>query len=270
MLRDKVGALGLFRPKARDYRPAMKRMYPGTDRRGWQTMLEDRIFPATLMPDPGWWHTSGLTRIALSGFWVSTRHDDCRLGLRRRLLHRGAGPAGCPGAHRGARHRPGDAGKGQGGVPGGDQLRLAARRRDGVEAPGPRPFRFRPDGQHLSRSTGQDGARPRSRGLLRPQGRFAIVNWYPIPREQTRCWANRGVLRRRFACRRIKRVRQWSRPASNWRIWSISRRITTGPSSHAFLRLDARDRIAFTRPPAYRCHAHCSGGFLGCFLGPSG
>ena len=43
--------------------------------------------------------------------------------------------------------------------------------------------------------------------VLKPAGRFAIINWYPKPREETPCWASRGGRAPNCACRRNRPAR---------------------------------------------------------------
>lgn len=59
-------------------------------------------------------------------------------------------------------------------------------RRDVSAAPCSRTGGFRAARQHLPRRAGQGGARARGvRKVLAPGGKFAMVNWYPAPREET-------------------------------------------------------------------------------------
>lgn len=149
-------------------------------------MLQDRIFPATLMPDPDWWHdlwpdpdgvaralgiepgmtvadlgcgdgyfTAALARQAARGRVVALDIDPAMLEKAK---------AACQGATN-CDWLLGDAMELKRLAPGPFDYVLMANTFHGV-----------PDKTALAREVA---------AVLRPQGRFAIVNWHPIPREQT-------------------------------------------------------------------------------------
>jgi SAM-dependent methyltransferase len=149
-------------------------------------MLQDRIFPATLMPDPDWWHTLWpdpdavaralgiepcMTIVDLGcgdGYFTAAL---ARQALPGRVLALDIDPAMLEEAKAACRPAAncdwllGDAMELKQLAPGPFDYVLMANTFHGV-----------PDKTALAREVA---------AVLRPHGRFAIVNWYPVPREQT-------------------------------------------------------------------------------------
>jgi SAM-dependent methyltransferase len=149
-------------------------------------MREDRTFPATLMPDPGWWHNlwpdpdsvvralgfePGMTIVDLGcgdGYFTAALARQAAPG---RIVALDIDPAMLEKAKAACRTATncdwllGDAMELNHLAPGPFDYVLVANTFHGV-----------PDKTALAREVAT---------VLRPQGRFAVVNWYPIPREQT-------------------------------------------------------------------------------------
>lgn len=86
----------------------------------------------------------------------------------------------------------------------------------------------------------KDGLARVVRSVLEPGGRFAVVNWHPLPREETPVLDKPRGPATAYACPRRPCGRSWSRRGSSWSGWCSYLLTTTARYSCGPARIPSR------------------------------
>ena len=192
-------------------------------------MNQERLFPATVMPDADWWHAlwpdpDGVVKAIGIGAGMRVLDLGCGDGYFTAAIARRVGA----GRAIGLDLDPAMLAQAQAACADlancdwlfGDAMALSRL----LSAPVDfvliaNTFHGVPDQLALAREI---------TAVLAPRGRFAIINWRPRPREETPVLDQARGPRAELRMSRNKLALRSRRPASGWKRWSSCRLITTG------------------------------------------